>query len=47
MAISELKDLISSKDNTTIIYPNIVEGNIPSSSVGEEKIKNNSIHIIN
>lgn len=43
MAISELKDLISSKDNTTIIYPNIVEGNIPPSSVGEEKIKNNSI----
>ena len=39
----ELKNLISSKDNSTIIYPNIVEGNIPPKAISNEKIAPNDI----
>ena len=39
----ELKNLISSKDNTTIIYPNIVEGNIPPAAISNEKLAPNSV----
>lgn len=39
----EIKNLISSKDNTTIIYPNIVEGNIPPSAISNEKLALNSV----
>lgn len=43
----EIKNLISSKDNSTIIYPNIVEGNIPPSAISNEKIAPNAIKEIN
>ena len=43
----ELKNLISSKDNSTIIYPNIVEGNIPANAVSNEKIAPNAVKEVN
>lgn len=43
----EIKNLISSKDNTTIIYPNIVEGNIPSNAISNEKIAPNAVKEVN
>ena len=39
----ELKNLISSKDNSTIIYPNIVEGNIPPAAISNEKLAPNAV----
>ena len=39
----ELKKLISSKDNSTIIYPDIVEGNIPPSAISNEKLAPNAV----
>ena len=39
----ELKKLISSKDNSTIIYPNIVEGNIPPAAISNEKLAPNAV----
>ena len=43
----ELKKLISSKDNTTIIYPDIVEGNIPANAISNEKLAPNAVKEIN
>ena len=43
----ELKKLISSKDNTTIIYPDIVEGNIPPAAISNEKLAPNAVEEIN
>ena len=43
----ELKDLISSKDNSTIIYPNIVEDNIPPAAISNEKIAPNAVKEVN
>lgn len=43
----EIKNLISSKDNSTIIYPNIVEGNIPANAVSNEKIASNAVKEVN
>ena len=43
----ELKNLISSKDNSTIIYPNIVEGNIPANAISNEKIAPNAVKEVN
>ena len=39
----EIKNLISSKDNSTIIYPNIVEGNIPPKAISNEKLARNAV----
>ena len=39
----ELKKLISSKDNSTIIYPDIVEGNIPPAAISNEKLAPNAV----
>ena len=39
----ELKKLISSKDNSTIIYPDIVEDNIPPSAISNEKLAPNAV----
>lgn len=43
----ELKNLISSKDNSTIIYPNIVEGNIPPAAISNEKLAPNAVKEVN
>ena len=43
----ELKKLISSKDNSTIIYPNIVEGNIPPAAISNEKLAPNAVKEVN
>ena len=43
----ELKNLISSKDNSTIIYPNIVEGNIPPAAISNEKLSPNAVKEVN
>lgn len=43
----EIKNLISSKDNSTIIYPNIVEDNIPANAVSNEKLAPNAVKEVN
>lgn len=43
----EIKNLISSKDNSTIIYPNIVEGNIPPAAISNEKLAPNAVKEVN
>ena len=39
----ELKNLISSKENSTIIYPNIVKSNIPPAAISNEKLAPNAV----